>query len=143
MSVKAPSSALSRPARGRADPDGTNRWVGVLALLVTRPSQTRSRDPGPRYPQPVEPDDASSCRADPGSRCGSSRPDISQDRAVPCRARHAHGAARGSRDGPAAGPAGRGRLGLPDANAGPAGRSVIHSAIWPVAVTVTVTDCNE
>jgi hypothetical protein len=27
-----------------------NRWVGILALLVTRPCQARSRDPGTRYP---------------------------------------------------------------------------------------------
>jgi hypothetical protein len=32
------------------DPDGMNGWVGILASLVTRPSQTRSRDPATHYP---------------------------------------------------------------------------------------------
>ena len=31
-------------------PDGMNRWVGILALLVTRRFHARSRDPGTRYP---------------------------------------------------------------------------------------------
>jgi hypothetical protein len=65
---KAPSSALSPVhLEDVPDPDGVNRWVDILASLVTRLSQTRSRDPGTRYPRPADPDDTSSRQADSGS----------------------------------------------------------------------------
>jgi hypothetical protein len=48
---KAPSSTLS-PVQLQDVPGsgGMNRWVGVLASLVTCPFQTRSRDLGTCYP---------------------------------------------------------------------------------------------
>ena len=65
---KAPSSALSPvQLEDVPDPDGMNRWAGILALLVTRPCQARSRDPGTRYPGLSKPDDTSRRQADPGS----------------------------------------------------------------------------
>src|SRR5215469_1873080 len=48
---KAPSSALSPSGRRMSPgPDSMNRWADILASLVTRPSQSRSRDPGTGYP---------------------------------------------------------------------------------------------
>jgi len=122
------------------DPDGMNRWIGVLASLVARPSQTRGGDPGTRYYRPVERGDASSRRADPGSRRGSSRPDISQDRPCPAGSRHAHRAARGSRDGRPLARLAAGGWGCRTLMLGRPARSVIHVAIW--ALAVMATDCN-